>query len=338
MSVSRNAPDVLISPRIAAAASHFPDPAAIPAFVALSQDEHTCEAIRTAVAERGTLILVATAEAFAEQLVIHAGAIGILDLSLVPGSGLPFIARLHAQFPGLVLVALGTARDQSTLAPLVTDGRVCRFAGKPISTERLGLFLDATLRRRTTIARAMESVPAASSALPRGGRIAALALLLVVGTGTLMWLSGTDSATPRAAAPAQVSEPAASPLPPVAIPTVTPNVPPLVTLEDAIAEAHEDVLIAQRLMQAGFLIDPPQNSARLHIEAAARLAPDDPEVRRTARALSERLEEATRDALLARDVTAAEYWIEAARSYGVSASTLQELDENLTMLKGMVDQ
>jgi hypothetical protein len=337
MPVSRNAPDVLMPPQATAAASHAPDLVAIPAFIALSQDEHTCEAIRTAVADRGTLILVATAEAFAEQLVIHAGAIGILDLSLVPGSGLPFIARLHAQFPGLVLVALGTARDQSALAPLVTDGRVCRFASKPISTQRLALFLDATLRRRNTIAHEQESVPGSASARPGGWRIAALALLFIVGAGTLMWLFGAQSATTPPAASAQVSEPPTYQLPPVAIPTVTPNVPPL-GVADAMTEAQEDVLIAQRLMEAGFLIDPPENSARSHIEAATRLAPDDPEVRRTARALSERLVDATRDALLARDVTAAEYWIEAARSYGVSTSILEELDKSLAMLKGMLDQ
>lgn len=335
--MSRNAPDVLMPPQIAAGPRHAPGPVAIPAFIALSQDEHACEAIRTAVADRGTLILVATSEAFAEQLVIHAGAIGILDLSLVPGSGLPFIARLHAQFPGLVLVALGTARDQSALAPLVTDGRVCRFASKPISTERLGLFLDATLRRRNTLAQEQEGAPEAASARPGGGHIAALALLVVAGAGTLMWLFGTNSATTPPAASTQISEPAIYALPPVAIPTITPNVPPL-ALKDVVMEAHEDVLIAQRLMEAGFLIEPPENSARSHIEAATRLAPDDPEVRRTARVLSERLVQATRDALLARDVAATEYWIEAARSYGVSASTLEELNESLAMLKGMLDQ
>jgi hypothetical protein len=91
-------------------------------------------------------------------------------------------------------------------------------------------------------------------------------------------------------------------------------------------------------MDVGLLIDPPNNSARSHIQIATRLAPDDPEVRRAARALSGRLVNAARNALLAEDVASAERWLNAARAYGVNPATLAELAEQVDMLKGMHGQ
>jgi hypothetical protein len=69
-----------------------------------------------------------------------------------------------------------------------------------------------------------------------------------------------------------------------------------------------------------------------------RLAPDDAEVRRTARALSGRLVNATRNALLAEDAAGAQRWLDAARSYGVNPSTLAELEAQLDMLKVLLGQ
>jgi hypothetical protein len=91
-------------------------------------------------------------------------------------------------------------------------------------------------------------------------------------------------------------------------------------------------------MDVGLLIDPPGNNARSHIAAATRLAPQDADVRRAARALGGRLVAATRSALLVHDVATAQRWLDAARGYGVSAAPIAELDEQLGMLKGMMGQ
>ncbi len=149
--MSRNASDVFRDSLPAGTAARAPGGTTATVFVALTDDTALREAIGAAVAGRGSAIVTATAEAFADQLVAHAGGIAILDLACVPTSSPIFIERLRAQFPGLVLVTAGTAREQSALAPLVADGTVCRFAHKPVSGQRLGLFLDAALRRRDAL-------------------------------------------------------------------------------------------------------------------------------------------------------------------------------------------
>jgi hypothetical protein len=118
----------------------------------LTDDAALREAIDSGVAGRGSLVTTTTPEAFADQLVTHAGCVAILDIACVPTSAPIFIERLRGQFPGLVLVTAGTAREQGALAPLVADGTVCRFAHKPVSGQLLGLVLAAALRRRDALA------------------------------------------------------------------------------------------------------------------------------------------------------------------------------------------
>ena len=57
------------------------------------------------------------------------------------------LARLHVQFPELVLMATGRRDEESSVASLVSDGRIYRFLHKPISPARGSLFLSAASRR-----------------------------------------------------------------------------------------------------------------------------------------------------------------------------------------------
>ncbi len=377
--MSRNASDVFRDSLPAGTAARAPGGTTATVFVALTDDTALREAIGAAVAGRGSAIVTATAEAFADQLVAHAGGIAILDLACVPTSSPIFIERLRAQFPGLVLVTAGTAREQSALAPLVADGTVCRFAHKPVSGQRLGLFLDAALRRRDALDSEQRDVLLAPlrATRSRTSRAAVAILLLAVAIGSVAWLlrrpeappapvvqdavapaaadaallvapafaplviPGDIATTPIAlepAAPADAGTPAAPrPAAPQPAP-IMPAMPATVAADDVIAQARHEAQLARRLMDVGLLIDPPGNNARSHIAAATHLAPTDAEVRRAARALSGRLVAATRSALLAHDAATAERWLDAARSYGVNAATIAELDEQLSMLKGMLGQ
>ncbi|MFO1402860.1 MAG: hypothetical protein U1F06_05520 [Steroidobacteraceae bacterium] len=365
---------MLAEPAPTPGAAHAPAGTGTTCFVALCEDAALREAIDGAVASRGHAIVTTSPQAFADALVAQPDGIAILDLAGVSGGAVQFIERLHSQFPALVLVAAGGARDQAALAPLVADGTVCRFAHRPVSSQRLGLFLDAALRRREALtheSRAVLLAPLRPSN-PHAARIAVFILLLIAAAGTGVWLlrrpaspaaavpasaaridSGADTASGAAdastvrAASASPTAPAA-PTAPASAPAVAPTAAPLPAqgtntgasttrdADDPVAQARHEAQLARRLMDVGLLIDPPNNSARSHINAATRLAPDDPEVRRTARALSGRLVNAARNALLTEDLAGAQRWVDAARAYGVNPATLAELDDQLAMLKGLM--
>jgi DNA-binding NarL/FixJ family response regulator len=358
--VPPSAPAARPASRPATSPAHAPAGRGSSVFVALTDDATLREAVEGAVAKRGRAVITNTPQNFADQLMVHAGAIAILDLTRVAGGGAQFVERLRAQFPGLVLVAAGGARDQTLLAPLVADGTVCRFAHKPVSAQRLGLFLDAALRRREALRLEQREIllapmrPATSSA----ARIALSILLLLAAAGTALWLlrrpalpgsAASRAALPPTATARQVAAAAATRSPAADTPPAATGSAPAAAAappppaddtpsDDPLAQARQEVQLARRLMDAGLLIDPPNNSARSHIAAAMRLAPEDAEVRRGARALSGRLVAATRSALLAEDLSGAQHWLDAARAYGVNAATLADLEQQLDMLKAMLQR
>jgi len=372
--------------RKASAAHRDPaQPAAAPAggalrepehFLALTDDAALREALGAAAAGRGTAHYATTSEGFAEQLVLRSGCIGIVDFGAVADSPTAFIERLRAQFPGLVLIAVGSAREQTALTALIADGTVCRFAHRPVSGQRLGLFLDAALRRRETLLSETREVLLADPAAlrPRGSRLALWLLLLAAAGATAAWWLQRQHApsaergapAPRRTASPPTEPPPAAPAPTASLPSTTaaaapiigPNAAPAAPApspapgtpqglgpsgdanagSDPLTRARHEALLARRLMDVGLLVDPPGNSARTHVDAAMKLAPQDPEVRRVARALSGRLVDAARNALLNEDLQGAERWIEAARAYGVNAQTVADLDEQLGMLRGLLGQ
>lgn len=356
MPVSFPAPEALPDPLPPITATRAPAGTGSSTFVALSEDATLREVIAGAVATRGVVVEARTPQVLADELVARPDAIAILDLALVTGNAALFIERLRAQFPALVLVAVGGPRDQAVLAPLVAEGSVCRFAHKPVSAQRLGLFLDAALRRREALAHENRAVllaplrPSNSNA----ARVAVFILLLIAAAGTGLWLlrrpavPASPGAAPTAVPAAPPATAATEPTPPASAAIgaagkgdankADAGTGDAAAGDDPAAQARHEAQLARRLMDVGLLIDPPNNSALSHINAATRLAPQDPEVRRAARALSGRLVNAMRNALLAQDLPAAQRWFDAARDYGVNAATLGELDEQLQMLKGMLGQ
>lgn len=349
--MSRNASEAFRDPLPAVAAARAAGGAAPAVFVALTDDGALREAIDAAVSGRGSVVVTTTPEAFADQLVAQAAGIAIIDLACAPTSAPIFIERLHEQFPGLVLIAAGAAREQNALVPLVTDGTVCRFAHKPVSSQRLALFLDAALRRRAALASAAREHADTPSnpTRPRGTRATLLILLFAAAAATAAWLLDRPAAPPapeaaRDAAPDATLVVAPALAAHIDIPgdialaglALEPGAPAAAGTDDAVAQARHEVELARRLMDVGLLIDPPGNSARSHVTAAVRLAPQDPEVRRAARALGAQLVTATRNALLAHDAAKSERLLRAARNYGVNAATVAELEEQLDMLQGMM--
>ena len=86
---------------------------------------------------------VALAAALMSQ---HPGVV-VLDIAALATPAGQLAGRLHAQFPDVVLIVAGGAEDQAGLAARLTDGSVHRFLHKPVSEQRVRLFVEAAWRR-----------------------------------------------------------------------------------------------------------------------------------------------------------------------------------------------
>ena len=184
----------------------------------------------------------------------HPGVV-VLDIAALATPAGQLAGRLHAQFPDVVLIVAGGAEDQGGLAARITDGSVHRFLHKPVSEQRVRLFVEAAWRRygevhsgpvATATARLARPVRRANWWLLAAG-LAALAPLLWVGRNAL-------PTHPR----------------PAPAPAVRLSAP---TAGDAILEGL--LARADRALAGGQLVAPPgANAADLYREALRRNARD----------------------------------------------------------------
>lgn len=91
---------------------------------------------------------VAREAELASVLYNEQAAVVLLDTAAVSQPIDHLTDELRAQFPDLVLIVAGGQADQIALAAQITDGTVYRFLAKPVSPQRIKLFLDAAWRRR----------------------------------------------------------------------------------------------------------------------------------------------------------------------------------------------
>lgn len=82
----------------------------------------------------------------------HCGVL-IVDLQGLGAEPAALLERLLAQFPELVLIAVGRREEETSISALVTSGRVYRFLHTPISAPRASLFLSAAARRYAELSR-----------------------------------------------------------------------------------------------------------------------------------------------------------------------------------------
>ncbi len=116
----------------------------------LTHDNSLIEAL-TGVVPQGCLALVRDEAALAAELM--SGQAGVVFIDAGEGAGQASMTaqlaqRLHSQMPDVVLVVAGDGAAQSELAALVTDGTIYRFVHKPVSAQRVKLFVDAAWRKR----------------------------------------------------------------------------------------------------------------------------------------------------------------------------------------------
>jgi TonB family protein len=239
------------------ASPHENLPANAGSLLVLSRDEALVRTLKMLGSEHEVFAVSAESD-FAAHLLQQSTGVAILDASAV-GSPIERLAeRLRAQFPELVLIVAGSVDDQSALATQITNGTVYRFLHKPVSEQRVRLFVDAAWRRHTeehanadgggaATPPALERPGAGANVLVLGGAaVAAVALL-----GGWLLLHRGESLPPRVS----VSSTADAPLP---------------------AESHDAVLEdqlarAQKALASGALVSPPgANAADLYTQALRR--------------------------------------------------------------------
>lgn len=112
----------------------------------LSRDEQLLETLHRVFAGRELLIVRAESELGAPLMDGRVGVV-LLDAQAVSVPVAELTQRLRAQFPDLGLVVAGGTPEQAALAAQVADGTVHRFLHKPVSEQRVKLFVDAAWRR-----------------------------------------------------------------------------------------------------------------------------------------------------------------------------------------------
>jgi TonB family protein len=241
--------------------------------VLLAHDESLIDALISVVPGE-SLTVVADDAALAHHLIGgHVGVV-LIDAGAAhsPGATALLTQRLHSQLPDVVLVVAGDGAAQSELAAQVADGTIYRFVHKPVSAQRVKLFVDAAWRKREGSsasgvypALSMSPLPPPPAAPTRAFPWPAiLAGALVVGV-TVAWLvlranphAGFEARPPAAATATPQLPPADNPAlaapatPPAAGSAARPT--PAADL-DRLATAAEQALLAGDLAEAARLTD-----------------------------------------------------------------------------------
>src|SRR5688500_3542095 len=114
--------------------------------VVLTSDVELLQTLRAVAADHDISTVGAEADLAQHLLNDHAG-VAVLDTASVTTPIGQLCDRLKSQFPDLVLVVAGRVEDQALLTTQITRGTVYRFLHKPVSEQRVRLFVTAAWRR-----------------------------------------------------------------------------------------------------------------------------------------------------------------------------------------------
>ena len=176
--------------------------------VVLTRDPHLLAVLRRVNAPSHQVLRVANETELSTALVTRHAGVAVLDCGATATPIVQLTERLYAQFPELVLIVAGSADEQGLLAAQITSGSVHRFLHKPVSEQRVRLFVDAAWRRHGAGADAPALRAGASSERRAGGAKWVLALIAVAlaATPLLLWInSRTSQELPHATAAGSVS-------------------------------------------------------------------------------------------------------------------------------------
>ncbi len=227
--------------------------------VLLASDASLIEALASVVPPE-SLTVVADEAALATHLLSgHAGVV-FIDVDAAgrsqPAAIGQLVQRLHIELPDVVLVVAGDGAAQTELTALIGDGTIYRFVHKPVSAQRVKLFVDAAWRKREGSSGASGLFPALS--MPQPGPLTPMpresawlpttvgvAIVMVTSAWYLLHKSSpTDSAAapqvPQAPQPPAVEEivvrPASAPPIPSAARAAKPTAPVIAAAAPALPD------------------------------------------------------------------------------------------------------
>ncbi len=114
--------------------------------IALTLDDSLKETLAVAAPEH-SLTFVTGTEELSQHLCVEPAGVAILDSAALNVPLAELTKRLRAQFPDLVLIVAGGPEDQSVLSAQIAQGTVYRFLHKPVSAQRVKLFVHSAWRR-----------------------------------------------------------------------------------------------------------------------------------------------------------------------------------------------
>lgn len=243
------------------------------------------------------------------------GRCGVLiaDLQVLRGDAAALLERLQAQFPELVLLAMGRRDEESSIGSLVTSGRVYRFLHKPLSPARASVFISTAARRyvelsTTTSSHAIAAVrQLAQQPAPRATLLGVVAGIVVLGG---LWTMREPIGRMIDAA---VVEPAAP------VPTVNP----------AIAE---NLAAAREALADGRLAPPEPDNALNRYRTVLALQSDNSEALTGVQRILDALKQDVVDALNDRDIPRAAQAFSALQKADPANRDINPLREQLLAL------
>jgi protein TonB len=268
-----------------------------PPLLALTQDPRFLVTLRKVSGPAHPVRVAASEIDFSAQLLAHQAGVAVIDSAAVVSGVGRLTQKLHVQFPEVVLIVAGTSGEQGELAAQIADGSVHRFLAKPVSEQRVRLFVEAAWRRQLET-RDTVAVPRAGG--PRTLRWALIAAAVAALAAGGAWLALRHPAPAPAAAGPQGGNASAS------------------------AQAASDPVLEELLtraahaLAAGALVAPPaENAADLYREALKRNARDPRAANGLEQVIDRLLTEA--DAQLQdHHLDAAEQFVDAARAINAS--------------------
>jgi TonB family protein len=267
--------------------------------VVLTRDEALVQTLRVLGPEYRTATVSNESE-LASHLLAQNTGVAILDAGAVASPVDRMSERLRAQFPELVLIVAGSVDDQSALAAQITNGTVYRFLHKPVSDQRVRLFVDAAWRRHAEENGGNVAVTAATA--PANGRPGGINKLLSGGAAVAViallggwWLLHKTPPQQSQAAPAVAAEPAPAEVP-----------------RDSVLEGL--LTRAQAALASGALVAPPGANAADFYRQAERRNPKDPRVANGLEKVIDRLLSTAEGQLLAQHIDEAQRLTNLARA------------------------
>ncbi|MBV8145129.1 MAG: TonB family protein [Gammaproteobacteria bacterium] len=179
--------------------------------IVLTRDVHLVVILKKVADAAHALLPVGSEVDLSSALMTHQAGVAVIDCAAVATHAGELIARLHAQFPELVLIVAGGSDEQSMLGAQITDGSVYRFLHRPLSEQRVRLFVEAAWRRHAEGA-ALPG-PGTGALKPRRRPLAAwLLLAAVVVAAPFVWRvlhapAEESTAAPAARAPSPNQDP-----------------------------------------------------------------------------------------------------------------------------------